>query len=140
MGHKNQFPNTYNWQSTNPATGFLPLPANQTGSKPSGVVNGVMSGTSTIYSNIIDISRHDNIGLEVNWSGTPTGVFSVLVSNSGINFNTLVFNPVLAQPAGSAAGMGVNITQLGFKYILLQYVNTSGSGILTVYGQSKDLN
>lgn len=99
-----------------------------------------MASTNTIYSQIIDISRMDNIGLEVNWAGTPIGTFSVLVSNSGVNFNTLTFDPALGQPAGSAAGEAVNITQLGFKYMMLKYVNSSGSGTLTVYGQVKDLN
>lgn len=82
----------------------------------------------------------DNIGLEVTWTGTPTGTFSVLGSNSGINFYTLTFNPVLSQPSGSAGGMGIDINQFPWKYILLKYVNSSGSGTLTVYGQNRDLN
>lgn len=140
MSGKNQYPVIYNWQSTNPATGFLPLKANQSGSVPSGVVNGTMSSTNTIYSQIIDISRMDNSGLEVTWTGTPTGTFQVMVSNSGINFYALTFNPSLAQPAGSAGGYAVNLNQVPFKYLMLQYTNVSGSGVLTVYGQMKDLN
>jgi hypothetical protein len=99
-----------------------------------------MSGTNTIYSQIIDISRIDNEGLEVTWTGTPTGTFSIMVSNSGINFYALTFNPALAQPAGAGGGYAVNLTQLPFKYVMLQYTNSSGSGVLTVYGQHKDLN
>lgn len=139
MSGKNQFPCVFNWQSPNPATGFLPNP-NQSGSIASGIINGVMASTNTIYSQIIDLSKMDNIGLEVAWSGTPTGTFSIMVSNSGKNFNALTFNPVLAQPAGAAGGMAVDINQLPFKYLMLQYVNVSGSGILNVYGQNKDLN
>lgn len=82
----------------------------------------------------------DNIGLEVTWSGTPTGTISVMVSNSGINFYTLTFNPILAQPAGSASGYAIDLNQLPFKYMLIEYVNSSGSGTLNIYGQSKDLN
>lgn len=82
----------------------------------------------------------DNQGLEVTWTGTPTGTFSVQVSNSGINFYALTFNPALAQPAGSAGGYAVNLNQLPFKYMMLKYVNASGTGVLTVYGQQKDLN
>lgn len=140
MGHKNQFPFILNWQSADPRTGFLPRPANQTGSIPSGVVNGAMASTNTIYSQIMEVSRMDNIGFEVTWTGTPTGTFSVMVSNSGINFYALTFNPTLSQPAGSAGGYAVNINQLPFKYIMLQYVNASGAGVLTVYGQARDLN
>lgn len=139
MSGKNQFPVVFNWQSTSPITGFLPTHP-PGGSTPSGTVGGVMTSTNTIYSQIIDVSRMDNIGLEINWTGTPTGVISAMVSNSGVNFNALTFDPVLGQPAGSAAGEAVNITQLGFKYIMLKYVNASGTGVLTVYGQMKDLN
>lgn len=140
MSAKNQYPDQANWQSTNPATGFLPLPVNQSSSKLSGITSGVMSGTSTIYSQIQDISRLDNKGLEVTWTGTPTGTFQVMVSNSGINFYALTFNPALTQPAGSAGGYAIDLNQLPFKYIMLQYTNISGTGVLTVYGQSKDLN
>jgi hypothetical protein len=137
---KNQLPVVFNWQLTSPITNFLPQPANRTGSVPSGVINGVMSGTNTIYSQIIDVSVMDNIGLEVTWTGTPTGTFSVYASNSGINFYALTFSPVLAQPSGSAGGYLVGLTQFQWKYILLEYVNASGSGILTCYGQIKCLS
>lgn len=139
MSGKNQYPIPFNWQSTSPITGFLPTHSSG-GSTPSGVVNGVMASTNTIYSQIVDVSKMDNSGLEVTWTGTPTGTFSVLVSNSGINFYPLTFNPVLTQPGGSAGGYAVNLNQLPFKYLLLQYVNASGAGVLTVYGQNKDLN
>lgn len=132
----------FSWQSANPATGFLPLNINSQsqGSPPSGVLNGVMSSTNTIYTQIVDVSRMDNMGLEVTWTGTPVGTFQVMVSNSGINFYALTFDPVLAQPAGSASGYAIDLNQLPFRYVMLQYTNTSGSGILTVFGQVKDLN
>ena len=130
------------WQSTNPATGFYPqnMTVQGQGSAPSGLLNGVMSGTNTIYTQIVDVSRIDNCGLEVTWTGTPTGTFTVQVSNSGINFYALTFSPALAQPAGSAGGYAVDLNQLPFKYFMLQYTNSSGSGVLTVYAQVKDLN
>lgn len=140
MSGKNQLPSTANWQSANPATGFLPLTANQTGSIPSGTKTGTMATTATIYSQIWDISRMDNIGCEVTWTGTPTGTLSVMVSNSGINFYALTFSPVLTQPSGSADGYAIDLNQLPFKYLMFKYVNASGSGSLTIYNQSKDLN
>lgn len=82
----------------------------------------------------------DNVNLEVTWTGTPTGTFEVLTSNSGINFYPLTYNPALAQPVGSAGGYTINNTQLSAKYILLRYTNSSGSGTLTVYGQFMDVN
>lgn len=142
MSGKNQSPVAINWSATDPRTNFLPNNPSQNGggSALSGSLSGAMASTNTIYSNIVDVSRIDNIGLEIAWSGTPTGVFSVLVSNSGINWNALTFSPILSQPAGSAAGMFVDLTQLAAKYILLKYVNSSGSGSLTTYCQVKDLN
>lgn len=139
MSGKNQFPVPFNWQAANPATGFLPTPY-QTGSAPSGVLVGAMASTNTIYSQIIDLSKMDNAGLEVNWTGTPTGTFTVNVSNSGLNFYALTFNPVLTQPAGAAGGYAISLNQYPFKYLMLKYVNASGSGSLTVYGQMRDLN
>lgn len=139
MSGKNQFVNTYNWQASSPVTSFLPNPY-PTGSVPSGIVAGTMSSTNTIYSNIIDLSKMDNVGLEITWTGTPTGTFQVMGSNSGINFYALTFNPVLGQPAGSGGGYLIDLTGYPFRYIMLQYTNASGSGTLTAYGQSKDLN
>lgn len=139
MSGKNQYPVIFNWQSANPATGFLP--ANQPGgSLPSGVLAGTMASTNVIYSQIIESSRMDNAGLEVTWTGTPSGTFEVLYSISGANFYALTFNPSLTQPTGSAGGYLVNINQQPFKWLMLRYTNASGSGSLTVYGQQKDLN
>lgn len=86
------------------------------------------------------MSLIDNIGLEVTWTGTPTGTFQVMVSNSGINFYALTFNPALTQPSGTAGGYAIDLNQLPFKYLMLQYTNASGSGALTIYGQQKDVN
>ena len=138
MSGKNQFPNIFNWQATAPVVN--PWPANQSQTVASGVVSGVMTSTNVIYSQVVDVSKMDNVGLEVTWSGNPTGVFQIMVSNSGNHFYALTFNPVLAQPSGSAGGYAVNLNQIPFKFLMLQYINTSGSGLLTVYGQNKDLN
>jgi hypothetical protein len=142
MGHKNQYPVTFNWQATNPATGFVPNNPNQNsgGSAPSGNASGAMTSTNTIYSQIVEISRMDNVGLSVTYAGTATGTFQVMVANSDIVFYALTFDPVLAQPAGSSGGYFVNLSELGAKYLMLQYGNTSGAGTLTVTGQMKDWN
>jgi hypothetical protein len=120
--------------------GFLPLnlTSQGQGSSPSGNPNGVMSGTSTIYSQIIDVSRMDNIGLEIFWTGTPNGTITYNASDSGINFFPVTLTT--GQPAGSAGGFGVNLNQWPYKYLMLQYVNSSGSGVLNAFCQVKDLN
>lgn len=98
-----------------------------------------MSGTNTIYSNVQTVTQQHNIGLEVTWTGTPTGTISVLASESGNNFYPLTFNPPLIQPAGAAGGYLIDITQLAFRYYAVQYVNASGSGNLTIWVAQKDL-
>ena len=111
---------------------------NQGGSTPSGVATGTMSGTNTIYSNIIDLAKMDNSGLEISWTGTPTGTISYICSVSGLFFFPITLTT--GQPSGSAGGFGVNLNQLPYKYLMLQYTNASGSGTLSAYGQQKDLN
>ncbi len=141
---KAQFPSTFNWQSTSPVTGFLPAPGpNQdfAGNSPkSGTLAGVMASTNTIYSNILGLRQTDNQGIELTWTGTPTGTFSIMVSNSGVNFYALTFNPVLAQPSGSAGGYVISLTAIPFQYMFIKYVNASGSGTVTAYSQAKANN
>ena len=133
MGQKKR--NTYqlNWQATDPAPFSPNTPA-------TGVLTGAMASTNTIYSNIQDISNADNVALEVTFTGTPTGVLSVKASESGNIFYSLTFDPALAQPAGSAGGYMIDLNQCPFRYIHMEYVNSSGSGTLTVVCGSKDLN
>lgn len=132
MGNKNHNLLQFNWQATNPAP-FVPNTAL------TGVTNGVMTGTSTIYSNIIDVTLKDNLGLELAWTGTAVGTVTVYGSASGINFFSLVI-PGFAQPAGSAGVFGVDLSQFPWKYIFIKYTNASGSGLLNVYMVTKDLN
>lgn len=141
---KAQFPSTFNWQTTSPITGFLPAPGpNQdvAGNSPkSGVLAGVMSGTNTIYTNILGLRQSDNQGIELTWTGTPTGTIQIMVSNSGINFYALTYNPALAQPAGSAGGYVIANIGVPFQYMFIQYTNASGSGTITAYSQCKANN
>lgn len=137
---KSQFPNTFNWQSTDPALTFNPQLTTAGNSAPSGNASGAMAATNTIYSNILGLGQTDSQGLEVNWTGTPTGVLSVKVSNSGKNFYSLTFSPAIAQPAGSAAGEVIALQQIPFRFMYLVYTNTSGTGVLTAWGQQKAFN
>ena len=101
---------------------------------------GAMTGSTTLTSSILTIANSDNIGLELTWSGTPVGTISVLVSNSGITFYALTFNPILSQPAGSAGGYVINLNQVPFQFLEVQYTNTSSTGVLNVYAFTKDVN
>lgn len=134
---KNQFPLIFNWQSNDPSLTYLPSHFPY-GSQPSGNAGGVMTSTNTIYSQIVNVNYSRLVGLEVDWSSNPVGVFSILGSNSGNSFFTLTFGALIAQPAGSSGKMGIDLTVYPFTYLMLKYVNGSGSGVLNVYGQVKE--
>lgn len=146
MGKAQFGPITLNWQSTNPASSFLPWPGPGStvagNSKPlSGVTAGVASSTNTIYSNIIGLQQMDVTGIEVAWTGTPTGTISVLVSNSGINWPALSgFNPAITQPAGSAGTTFIQLSPIGCSLFYLQYTNALGIGTISAYLQNKAFN
>jgi hypothetical protein len=93
-----------------------------------------------ISSSIQNVSNFDNIGLQVTWTGTPTGIIQVLGSVDGVTFYALTFNPVLTQPAGSAGGYLIDLNQFPWPFLQVTYAQTSGAGTLDVWLNSKDLN
>lgn len=133
MGNKRQSFFQLNWTASIPAP-FVP------NTPVSGVTVGAMASTNTIYSNIQDITFLDNVGLEVTYTGTPTGTIQILGSISGVNFYPITFSPALTQPGGSAGGYLINLNQWPWKYIFVQYTNSSGTGSLGVWINSKDIN
>lgn len=141
---KSQSPIEFLWQSTSPVTGFLPAPGpGQTanGNSPlTGSATGTMSGTNVVYSNIVGMQQWDNVGLEIAWTGSPTGTILILGSNSGVNFPSLTFNPTLSQPAGSAGSFLIDLTGYPFRYLMIQYTNATGTGAISAYGQAKANN
>lgn len=119
------------------------------------IIDEVMTGTSTIISSAQPLANFDNVGIEITWTGTPTGTLSILGSVSAIaqfnigsilkkvsaiNYYALTFNPALAQPTGSAGGYLIDLSQFPFPFMKVQYVNATGSGVLNAYLFGKDLN
>lgn len=111
------------------------------------VQNGSMTGTSVITSSGQNVQNYDNIGLEVTWTGTPTGTLVIQGSVSAgvkeattVTYYDLTFNPALAQPSGSAGGYLINLSGLPYPYIRVKYTNASSTGTLNVYIFEKDLN
>lgn len=110
--------------------------------------DGVMTGTTTVVSAAINMINVDNAGIEIAWTGTPTGTLSVQGSVSAaidqpsvtVAWNDLTFNPAITQPAGSAGGYLINLNQFPFPYLRFKYVNASGVGVLSVFLFLKDLN
>jgi hypothetical protein len=134
MSGKLKFTKELTWVTSTPVP-YVPGPI-----QPVGTLTGAMASTNTIYTNILDVTLYDNLGLEVSWTGTPTGTISIMGSSSGNAFYSLTFDPILTQPAGSGGGYLINLNQFPWKYLMVQYTNASGTGVLTTYLSGKDLN
>lgn len=95
----------------------------------------------------IETAQQDNIGLQMNWTGTPTGVFSIQISmdyaqdymgnvtNAG-NWATIV-NSITA--VGSADVAYVDLNQMSAPYVRVVYTRTSGTGAVDIYVTSKGI-
>lgn len=92
-----------------------------------------------------DVQFLDNMGIQVTWTGTPVGVLKVLVSNDVanptdgipvVNWSELDFGTAI-QIDNTNSDLLININQLPFKWIALEYVRTSGTGTITAQFTSK---
>lgn len=101
---------------------------------------GVMTGTATVTSATVNVWNLDNIAIQVGWTGTPTGTIAINCSIDNINFDSLTFDPALAQPSGSADNYLISLNQLPYPYLQVQYVNASSTGVLNVWIFGKDVN
>lgn len=83
--------------------------------------------------------------IELIWTGTPTGTFSIdgsidNVSNSGLVTKWYPTGTDVTNPSGSASSTLVNLSGIGFRWIRVSYTRTSGSGSLTVNVFGKGVN
>lgn len=99
------------------------------------IKDGVMASTNTVYGDILQIDQGMTVAFECSWTGTPTGLFTVEVSNTGSNWQPLDMD--INSPVGSAGGCPIDVLRTGFRYLRLKYVNISGSGVLNVYIYAK---
>ena len=87
-----------------------------------------MAGTLT--SPATSIRTTDNIGIELFYTGTPTGTFTVQGTVDGTNWRALDFGGAI-----TASGAGdthlITINQCPFDQLRLVYTPTSGAGNLT---------
>lgn len=98
---------------------------------------GSMSGNLT--SDTINVQYLDNIGIQVSWTGSPTGTFQVRGTVDGVNFIALTFDPVLEAATGSADSFLINLNQFPFKSYQVGYVAGSGTGTLDVWATEKGI-
>lgn len=100
-------------------------------------VDGVaVSGTDTYYSKTFGGAGSDGYSLQLEWTGTPTGVFTLWYANKPHPdeaddddwVQDTGFTP--SNPAGSADSMGDNAANFKANVKRIKYVNASGSGVL----------
>ncbi|MCA1824405.1 MAG: hypothetical protein LC640_09130 [Frankia sp.] len=103
-----------------------------------------VSGTTTYYGTPMDLLSILNPSLHLEWTGTPTGTFTIWASNKrqpNLANDADWFNPPLAvpivQPAGSASKDFVDLTGWPFRWCRPKYVNASGTGTINAYPAGK---
>jgi hypothetical protein len=116
--------------------------------------NAVMSGTNTITSAVTNISYKDSVAIQLQFTGTPVGTFSVQVSidyrpqpsqtgdtGSPPSNGTWVPLTLSAVPvaAGSADQITIDMSQVAAPFVRVQYTNTSGTGTLNGFISAKSL-
>lgn len=110
--------------------------------KPYHLIKAV-SMAASITSTPVENQYQDNVGIQLTWTGSPTGVFSIQVSvdyavdaqgnvtNAG-NWVTLILSaPIAAVGAGDTAYIDLN--QLTAPYYRIVYTRSSGTGTLDGY-------
>jgi hypothetical protein len=112
--------------------------------------NVAVSSTNTYTSSVVEIENLDNVYLQLETSGTPTGAYIVQVSNDynqdaeGNVLNagqwvTLNLSPSPTIAAGSPSPIGIDMNQLGAPFLRVQYTNASGTGTINGFVSGKML-
>jgi len=113
---------------TQPADSFAPPTAGVT-----------VSGTNTYYSKTWGAADSDGHGLQVVWSGTPTGTLSMWCSDKPYPSETddtdwvQDTSWVPTNPAGSAGKFRDDAGNMKAYRKRLKYVNASGTGLLEAF-------
>ena len=124
------------------------------------ISSGNMS-VSSIVSSVSSIEFLDDVGIQLNWSGSPTGTFSVQVSadysqdtssppnvtNAG-NWAPLVltywtgsaFVTTTAIPTSLGSPIYLDLALLSAPWIRTVYTKTSGSGTLDAFITAKSVS
>ena len=100
------------------------------------VVNGDMS--SSITSPLTDILNADRVSYQISFTGSPTGTFSVQISNDKSIWEDMTLS-VAITAVGSPDNHFIDC-ETAAKYIRLVYTRASGSGVLNVKLVAKSIS
>lgn len=112
------------------------------------ITSGDMSQAS-ITSEVVPITLGDNVGIQLNFTGTPEGTFEVQVSidhmqdmNGNVsvagNWIPLTFSSV-PSATGSADEIYLDMNQLSAPWLRVVYTRSAGSGTLNAFVTYKRL-
>lgn len=101
------------------------------------VPSGSISGAGTTISATIDATNMDNIPVEVAWTGSLVGTFSIQGSVSGKNWKDLGLS--ITGPNNANGNILLDLNQLSFSFVRLVYTNASGTGTMTMFAAGKAL-
>ena len=87
-----------------------------------------MSGTLTSQS--VPVQYESNIGIQLVFTGSPTGTFTVQASNDNLNWETMTFSEGAISASGSGSSHALSVKGFGFKWIRVVYTFSSGTGVL----------
>lgn len=116
--------------------------------QPFKLVSAASMGAS-VTSPPVEVKLQDNVGFQMNWTGSPVGTFSFQVSmdyladtnGNVVNAGNWITLPVT--PAITAAGVPdvayVDLNQISATYARVVYTRTSGTGSLTIYADAKGI-
>lgn len=98
-----------------------------------------MTGVVALTSQVIDMRTMSQSSVQLQWTGTPTGTFSVQssldysASPQGNILNAGTWTDIgisVTSPSGSAGGAIVDMSLTGLPYLRMVYTNVSGTGTL----------
>lgn len=111
------------------------------------MTGGVMTGTSTIFSDWIWLGHAAGAAIQAVWTGTPNGTIKLQCSvdpkgiTPGESFPTLTNPEDIADSSyaitGSAGSFTWNVSEAYFPWIRVVYTNTSSTGTLDVRYNTK---
>lgn len=120
-----------------PSSFLPPIPAVPANTSMASSVNGIP----------INAQQMSGLGFDISWTGSPVGTFGVQVSNTyvqspgGVVENPGSWNNIVLSTVPTAAGTPgsafINVAEIQGLWLRLNYVATSGTGVLnaTVTGK-----
>ena len=100
------------------------------------IVDGDMS--ASITADGTNILYTDRVGYQIDWTGTPTGDFTVEVSNDEDTWVELTLSTAIA--AGGSADSAFIDVETAAKFVRLKYTRSSGTGTLNVHITAKSIS